>query len=179
MENFTSPLNNLKIASPCAADWNAMVGDARQRFCGECKLNVYNISGMTRAEAENLLKNSEGRLCVRFYKRADGTILTQDCPVGWAKVKQKISRIAAAFSLLMGIFGGIFAFGFLGKPDERKNFVTMGAVTPINKSLSNVDSDFQNEQLMTMGNIAVPEFQGEAIIGKLSIAKKKGKGLAK
>jgi hypothetical protein len=114
MRNFSNPLDNIKIASPCAADWNEMHGNTQKRFCGECKLNVYNLSAMTRQEAENLLMNSEGRLCVRFYRRADGTILTQNCPVGWAKVKQRVSRIAtAAFSLAVGFFSGISSFNFL------------------------------------------------------------------
>ena len=47
MAKFTSPLNNLKVASPCSQDWEAMLGNERKRFCGECKLNVYNLSGMT------------------------------------------------------------------------------------------------------------------------------------
>ena len=51
---------------------------------------------MTRTEAENLILNAEGRLCVRFYKRADGSILTKDCPVGWQAIKRRISRTAAA-----------------------------------------------------------------------------------
>jgi hypothetical protein len=83
MNEFSNPLNNLKTASPCSADWGAMIGNARQRFCGECKLNVYNLSEMTQAEAENLLLNSKGRLCAKYYKRVDGTVLTKDCPVGW------------------------------------------------------------------------------------------------
>lgn len=111
MEKFTNPLERVKIASPCQADWNEMQGDARKRFCSECKLNVYNLSAMTKREAETLLINSEGRLCVRFYRRTDGTILTQNCPVGWAKVKQRVSRIAAAtFSLVVGFFGGLWSF---------------------------------------------------------------------
>jgi hypothetical protein len=47
MARFDSPLNDLRIASPCSANWDEMVGDNRQRFCGDCKLNVYNLSGMT------------------------------------------------------------------------------------------------------------------------------------
>ena len=71
---FTNPLDSIKIASPCSADWGSMVGDNRQRHCGECKLNVYNLSGMSKKDAENLILNSEGRLCARFYRRKDGTI---------------------------------------------------------------------------------------------------------
>ena len=114
MEKFTNPLERVRIASPCAADWDKMQGDARKRFCGECKMNVYNLSAMTKSEAETLLINSEGRLCARFYRRADGTILTQNCPVGWAKMKQRVSRIAAAtFSLIVGFFGGLWSFNSL------------------------------------------------------------------
>ncbi|HMT07118.1 MAG TPA: hypothetical protein PKA82_03870, partial [Pyrinomonadaceae bacterium] len=87
MVKFDSPLNNINIASPCSSDWNEMYGDDRKRFCGECKLNVYNLSGMTKDEAEALITNAEGRLCVRLYRREDGSVITQDCPVGWAKVK--------------------------------------------------------------------------------------------
>src|SRR5688572_28577693 len=108
MSKFDSPLNNLKIASPCPADWQEMYGDNRKRFCGDCKLNVYNLSGMTRDEAEALIMNAEGRLCVRFYKRADGSVITQDCPVGWAKVKQRTRVYAtAAVSLVIALFTGV------------------------------------------------------------------------
>ena len=101
MTKFTNPLSNIKIASPCSQDWNEMIGTERKRFCGECKLNVYNLSGMSRGEAENLLISSEGRLCVRFYRRADGSVLTKDCPVGWQAVKQRLSKTATAFASLV------------------------------------------------------------------------------
>jgi hypothetical protein len=116
MRRFDSPLTNLKIASPCSANWDEMYGDDRMRFCGECKLSVYNLSGMTKYDAENLLTNSEGRLCVRYYKRADGTIITSDCPVGWARVKQRVSVIAAAvFSLLISLAGGLIFTSYFNR----------------------------------------------------------------
>ena len=109
MPKFNSPLDNVRIASPCSADWDQMYGDERKRFCGDCKLNVFNLSGMTRDEAESLIMNAQGRLCVRFYQRADGSVITQDCPVGWAKIKQRTRLIAtAALSMLMAIFSGVF-----------------------------------------------------------------------
>jgi hypothetical protein len=119
MSGFDSPLDNLKIASPCSADWNAMHGDERKRFCGDCKLNVYNLSGMTRYDAEHLLRLSEGRLCVRYFQRADGTVLTRNCPVGWARVKQRVSILAATvFSLVVSLFAGIFVVGFFKTPRD-------------------------------------------------------------
>jgi len=91
-----SLLDNIRVASPCPASWEKMTGDDRVRFCQECKLNVYNLSEMTRLEGERLIANREGRLCVRFYRRADGTILTRDCPKGLRARVRRLSRIAGA-----------------------------------------------------------------------------------
>ena len=123
MSKYTNPLDNIKIAAPCSADWNEMYGDERKRFCGECKLNVYNLSKMTRAEAENFLINAEGRVCLRIYRRDDGTVLTQNCPVGWLAVKKKVSRTAtAAFALIAGFFSGIFALESLKSLRSLTNY---------------------------------------------------------
>ena len=91
-------LENVAIAAPCKASWDAMVGDARVRFCGQCEKNVYNLSAMPRDEAEALLAAREGKMCVRLYKREDGTVMTSDCPVG---VKRRRRRRAVA-----GVLGG-------------------------------------------------------------------------
>src|SRR5687768_5233387 len=128
MSQFTNPLDNIKIASPCSADWEAMIGNNRQRYCGECKLNVYNLSGMSRTEAENLLLQSEGRVCVRYFRRGDGTVLTQDCPVGWQAVKMRMSRFwTATASLLFTIFGGIGLTAFFTQSNYNGN--VMGEIT--------------------------------------------------
>ena len=82
-------LDRIAVASPCSVAWDEMEGDDRVRFCDRCSLNVYNISAMTKAEAESVITNTEGRVCARFYRRADGTILTQDCPVGSAGGAEK------------------------------------------------------------------------------------------
>lgn len=95
-------LKHLRVASPCPAAWSDMVGDDKVRFCNTCCLNVYNVSAMTADEAEELLSKASGRLCVRYYRRADGRVLTQDCPVGLARVRQKLAgklSLAAAFAL--------------------------------------------------------------------------------
>lgn len=127
MKKFTNPLYNIKIASPCPADWNKMYGDELKRHCSECKLNVYNLSNMMRQEAENFLINSEGRTCVKFYRRKDGTVLTKDCPVGWQASKKRVSRISTAvFASFFGLFSGIFAFDqFQPDPLNLMNEVTV------------------------------------------------------
>jgi len=99
-------LENVRVAAPCPASWEVMAGDERVRFCAECKLNVYNLSEMTRREAERLIATHEGRLCVRFYRRADGTIITQNCPRGLRVLIQRVSRVAGA------VLAAIMSLGF-------------------------------------------------------------------
>src|ERR1039457_6631964 len=62
----------------------------------QCNKNVYNLSAMTRRQAEALLRETEGRLCARLYRRADGTILTENCPAGLRAISRRISRVAGA-----------------------------------------------------------------------------------
>src|SRR4051812_35666908 len=78
-------LDDIRVATPCDARWEEMAGDDRVRHCGQCNKAVYNLSSMPRHEAQALVFGHEERLCVRFYRRTDGTLLTQDCPVGVAE----------------------------------------------------------------------------------------------
>jgi len=166
MSKFDSPLNSIKIASPCQADWNEMYGDNRKRFCGDCKLNVYNLSGMTKDEAEALIMNAEGRLCVRFYKRADGSVISQDCPVGWAKVKQRAKVYAtAAFSLLMALVTGVFFVSLFSKQtDIVGKLVPVATPTPEQamgaiaiRPETNSNTTYKPEPGMVMGNFVTPQ----------------------
>jgi hypothetical protein len=105
-------LENLHIAAPCSADWDEMVGDDRTRFCGKCEKNVYNLSAMTRGQAEDLVREKEGRLCVRFYRRNDGTVLTADCPVGVRRRRLRhrvwscVAGVAASAALVLEVLTG-------------------------------------------------------------------------
>lgn len=90
-------LDQIAVASPCSANWDDMVGDDRVRFCLQCDKNVFNLSAMSKADAEALLdERASGELCVRYYQRADGTIMTSDCPVGQKKKTRKKLALAVA-----------------------------------------------------------------------------------
>jgi hypothetical protein len=69
-------INSIKVASPCSVPWGSMTGDDRSRHCGQCSLTVFNIAELTAAETERLIREREGRLCIRLYRRADGTVIT-------------------------------------------------------------------------------------------------------
>src|SRR5579871_1081019 len=87
-------LDRFEIAAPCPADWDSMPGTDQVRHCSQCNKNVYNLSAMTRREAETLLRETEGRLCARLYRRADGTILTENSPAGLRAPSRRVSRFA-------------------------------------------------------------------------------------
>ena len=49
------------------------------RLCARCQKTVYNLSAMTQAEAEAVLRAGlEAPPCVRFYRMADGRVRTTD-----------------------------------------------------------------------------------------------------
>src|SRR5438309_12073962 len=106
-------LDRIQVATPCTARWEDMKGEGAARFCGECNKHVYDLSGMERAAVEKLVRETEGRLCVRFYKRADGTLLTADCPVGLAARARRTARRAAP--LVPSLLGLLV---LAGCPDE-------------------------------------------------------------
>jgi hypothetical protein len=120
MARFKSKLDNVRVAAPCNVDWDTMYGNERVRFCDQCQLSVYNLSEMTKTEAERLVGNAEGRLCVRYYRRRDGSILTQNCPVGLRALRRRMSRISTAIgSTVLSFFAGLGVYGLFGRIDVR------------------------------------------------------------
>lgn len=120
-------LTRVRIASPCTADWNKMTGDDRVRHCAQCNLDVFNLSEMTAGQAEALILAHTGRrLCGRIYQRADGTILTRDCPVGLARIRRGLIRVAAgvaaAFVLVFSALH-VLARGPRGSADLRLAYI--------------------------------------------------------
>lgn len=98
-----SPLDNLYIATACNADWEKMKGDDKVRACQLCQKNVYNISNMTKKEAELLLRKSSDSLCVGYYRRADGTIMTDDCPVALKQIRKSWQVFKRIVASLLGL----------------------------------------------------------------------------
>jgi hypothetical protein len=152
-------LDDIRVATPCNADWDDMSGDERVRFCGKCEKNVYNLSAMSRLEAEALVRDNEGgRRCVRFFQRPDGTVLTQDCPVGvrnaqWRnRAWRSFSTAAAAAGLAFGLFGGR-ANADLCVKGNNKN----GTQHPVVGHVAQGGVAIQPPVEKLMGKIAMPE----------------------
>lgn len=133
MNKRSIPLNTISIAAPCSADWSKMTGNDQVRFCSQCSLNVYNLSNMTQDQAEDLVRKTEGRLCVRYYKREDGTILTQNCPVGLEALKKRVARIATAtISALLSFGAGFGLFSYFTNKKTEHPVMGSVAVSPNN-----------------------------------------------
>jgi hypothetical protein len=70
-----------------------MVGDDRVRVCHGCDRPVFDLSEMTEEQAEAVLATRGITPCVRFYRRADGTVMTADCPTG-ARRSRRLAVVA-------------------------------------------------------------------------------------
>lgn len=116
-------LDDLEVAAPCKAKWDDMAGDHRVRFCGQCAKNVFNVSAMPRREAEAMLAGGTENLCVRFYRRPDGTVLSGDCSVGVRRRKRRRGVVGA----IAGLLASASALAFVGNRQLR---VTMGSQVP-------------------------------------------------
>jgi hypothetical protein len=124
-------LEQIRIASPCPVRWEDMTGDDKARHCASCNLKVYNLSAMTRDEAEALVVSKSGeRLCVQLHKRADGTVITQDCPVGLAAARARVRRAVARVAAAFGIFGGAAIAGMNTTTRSQEGPVRLRALNP-------------------------------------------------
>jgi hypothetical protein len=88
-----------------------MAGSDKVRFCSHCSFEVNNLSALTRKQALRLVRESKGRICVRYVKNP-----VDNAPV-FADRLYKITRRA---SLAAGVLGATLAVSTLayaqGKP---------------------------------------------------------------
>jgi hypothetical protein len=122
-------LDLVEIPIPCAVPWESMPGDQQVRHCGQCKQNVYNVSTLTRAEANRLLR---ARACLRIYRRPDRTVITSDCRER-LRAARKRGWLVFAGALLIVLWAQLCA-QLVGLAGLRRLFgghATMGAAVPI------------------------------------------------
>lgn len=163
MSNETTKrfLESLAIASPCHADWNEMTGDERARFCGECQKNVYNISELSRIEAEVLIREREGDVCIRMYRRQDGTVINDDCPVGLRTLKRgyqfmkaRVWQIAATVAT---VFSGVLAVPSVAQPQDSNTQKKETQAEQKDKKTEQKDNKQTSKPVPMMGKIACPQ----------------------
>lgn len=102
---MTEPRKNLEsvqIHEPCSANWSAMVGDERRRYCGQCQLHVHNVAAMPRGEAEALIARQEQgeKVCVRLEYAPDGSCVTTEAAKEASPQRAPVLALALGTSLL-------------------------------------------------------------------------------
>ena len=153
----TNPPNieHYRIATPCPISWNQMSGDDRVRFCDHCQLHVYNLSELSKLEAQTLIASKEGRLCARLFQRADGTILTKDCPAGLRALRLRVSkRVAAVFGAIAGIANLSLGQTVLSK-DQKTACTVQTKIT--RKSLATGEADAVSGSVLDPAGAVIPD----------------------
>jgi hypothetical protein len=132
-------LDVLEIKTPCPADWDAMTGDAQTRFCAHCQKHVHDLSQMPRDQAERLVCESAGNLCVRFARDEAGQVITLD----YRRQKQQRWpwRLWTLVALCLAMITGTVEAVFFGKKIQavtpstapaQGQVMVLGAIPPPN-----------------------------------------------
>lgn len=130
-------LDDLRVASPCPADWAEMSGTEQVRFCDQCQKHVYDLTVMSPEEVVEVIEATEGKFCGRLYQRQDGRVLTDDCPVGLARVLQKARRRGyQAAALAVGLMASAAALLLHGDRQSPKVF---GPDTPVTRVIEAIE----------------------------------------
>ena len=120
-------------------------------------------------EAEALLAAHESKMCVRLYKRSDGTVLTDDCPVGVKRARRRRALTAAGG-------GGVLAAAAAG---ATRTTVAEGAHPPTTGMVA-VDHEPIMGDIAVTPAVAPPEMGSaapaqttppyRALMGKISVS---------
>jgi hypothetical protein len=89
-------LDSIRVASPCSQDWNEMSGSETARFCEHCAFEVNNLSALKRKEAMRLVRQSEGRICVRYVRSPE---------TGAPVFAEKLHQITRRAGIAAGVLG--------------------------------------------------------------------------
>ena len=127
------PVDAVVIETPCEVPWESLTGDDRVRHCGRCSQNVYNLEAFSRADALRLIQARERRVCLRLYRRADGTVVTADC---WSRLRAARRRGLVAFALAMVIVAWAQLWAMVVGLHGLRRLVgrrTMGAIPAVSR----------------------------------------------
>lgn len=139
-------LTELHVVKNCPAKWRSMQGDDIVRHCTHCDRNVYNLSNMSLAEAQLIVENAEGRLCVRFYRRPDGMLMTRDC----GRAARARTKFLAMLAPALAVFGFVAFPVFAGAAaDPEGEFLRANrSVQRINAEIAATEDAEQRQELI-------------------------------
>lgn len=84
-----TPLEVIQIKQPCELDWDALPGDGPTRMCPRCRKQVHNLSALPREDAERLVGQRSGPMCVYFTRDPHGIVNTLEYAPGPNRTRQR------------------------------------------------------------------------------------------
>src|SRR5205814_6615234 len=123
------PLETIRVSSPCEKSWDEMHGDDQRRFCDHCNKHVHNLSAMTRNDAERLICENAGSLCVRYAMTEAGNVRTLEYQPAPPALRRARTWVALGIlGALAATAAQIFAFS---KPKPAPGVrMVMGDIAP-------------------------------------------------
>jgi len=138
----------LQVVAPCNEDWDKMPGGDDIRFCGKCRQNVYNLSALTESQARELV---QGRVCVRFFHRGDGTVITRKCPPMMEAARRRLVALSAGVAGVLPLAAGFWgSVAWLSKLVHGRSR-TMGAPVALPPPTMGEPVPVNEEQHVLMG----------------------------
>ena len=144
-----------------------MIGNDRVRHCASCKKDVHDLSAMTREEIDAFLDRAASTgptPCVSLFQRADGTILTADCPVG---VRRRRIRGLLAVTLGAGAMAviGFTALALLQSPTVSTCAPRTLTVTPVAVPVTRIADTGIYGYVAVDAPAGARIFEGEELLG--------------
>ncbi|HEX8738383.1 MAG TPA: ankyrin repeat domain-containing protein [Pyrinomonadaceae bacterium] len=149
-------LDSITIASPCAQDWDAMSGNEKVRFCSHCALEVNNLSALRRKEAMRLVRQSEGRICVRYVKNPE-----TNAPV----FAEKLYQITRRAGIAAGVLGASLTLSTLAY--AQGEIVSPLPKTPTETSVENQTDKDKSESVKGKLTGKITDETGALITGAI------------
>lgn len=88
-------LEQARVAHPCPLPRALEPTETeRVRRCQDCNLNVFNLEGLGRDDAETLIHTATNRFCVSLYQRGDGQHQVEECRDSWAAATRELEALA-------------------------------------------------------------------------------------
>jgi hypothetical protein len=118
--------------------------------------------------SEALILEKEGKLCVRFFRRKDGTVLTDDCPVGLKAIRNLYRRTAACIGACVSL---LLSLPVWSKDVNDTNKTTILGQTTAKPGSTETKSTKPISPRLLQGDVAAPakktqekqEVRGEAV----------------
>ncbi|HEX8637620.1 MAG TPA: ankyrin repeat domain-containing protein [Pyrinomonadaceae bacterium] len=143
-----SLLEKIDVKAPCSENWDEMCGTDEVRFCSHCALEVNNLSALTRKQAAKLVRESNGRICVRYVKNPQ-----TNQPV----FREKLYQISRRAGVAAGVLGASLSLSSITYAQgEAKLPEIIGNAATVKKAIALDENKIESAAAKISGTITDP-----------------------